>query len=35
MMTALWEAGYRVNYKRVARLMKELSIQFTYIVAEQ
>ncbi|OAB39812.1 hypothetical protein PGLA_18745 [Paenibacillus glacialis] len=27
MMTALWEAGYRVNHKKVARLMKELSIQ--------
>lgn len=27
MMTALWEAGYRVNHKKVWRLMKELSIQ--------
>lgn len=27
MMTALWEAGYRVNHKKVAQLMRELSIQ--------
>lgn len=27
MMTALWEEGYRVNHKKVSRLMKELSIQ--------
>ncbi|KOP65010.1 hypothetical protein AMS62_06910 [Bacillus sp. FJAT-18019] len=27
MVTALWEAGYRVNHKKVWRLMKELSIQ--------
>lgn len=26
-MTALWEAGYRANHKKVWRLMKELSIQ--------
>ncbi|MBP1153872.1 IS3 family transposase [Paenibacillus sp. PvR018] len=27
MMNALWEAGYRVNQKKVWRLMRELSIQ--------
>ncbi|MHC2179937.1 putative transposase [Paenibacillus sp. PvR052] len=27
MMNALWEAGYRVNHKKVWRLMRELSIQ--------
>jgi putative transposase len=27
MMTALWEAGYRVNHKKVWRLMKNLKIQ--------
>jgi|GEM_PF-6505744 len=27
MMTALWEAGYIVNHKKVSRLMKDLSIQ--------
>ncbi len=27
MMTALWEAGFRVNHKKVSRLMKVLAIQ--------
>lgn len=27
MMTALWEAGYNVNHKKVLRIMRELSIQ--------
>ncbi|MFD0698743.1 IS3 family transposase [Paenibacillus sp. GCM10027628] len=27
MMNALWEAGYRVNHKKIWRLMRELSIQ--------
>jgi transposase InsO family protein len=27
MMTALWEAGFRVNHKKVWRLMKDLAIQ--------
>ncbi|MEC0090221.1 IS3 family transposase [Paenibacillus macquariensis] len=27
MVTALWEEGYRVNHKKVSRLIKELSIQ--------
>ncbi|MCM3291863.1 IS3 family transposase [Paenibacillus sp. MER 180] len=27
MMTALWEAGYNVNHKKVWRIMREISIQ--------